>query len=461
VVLTRNPQGEHRIKDPAAQALKGAHHIADLLHATPWFKLENLRLRFGWGVVFPDTDMPQSLGVALPRGQVIDRMGCTRFGASIDQLFTAVGMRPSRYPNGVTKAFEAALCPRIDAQVSLADWFARDRAILDRLTSEQRLLLDHLDTTSRIAVRGTAGSGKTLLAMEKARRLAGAGQRVLLLCYNKPLAEHLNAHADGFEVATFHDFSFRLAQRAGLGPAVPKGKKAKAQFFRDELPLLVLEALDALPEERYEAVIVDEGQDFQPDWWDSVKGLLADPEHGTWYVFYDPVQDLYGGAAPAALDTYGYPLTHNCRNTKKIASFCGELSGADIHPYPSAPEGRDVERIECRDAAHVVREVGALFERLVTQQRVRPEAIVVLSTTSRKKSVLARAGSLGPVRLVPLDAAPAPNQVRFDSLFRFKGLEADVVILIDEAHNFGDRKAGMYVGASRARHLLVVVRVEP
>ena len=115
-----------------------------------------------------------------------------------------------------------------------------------------------------------------------------------------------------------------------------------------------------------DALIVDEGQDFQPDWWDCVKGLLTDPDQGIWYVFYDPVQDIYGGAAPEALDNAPQPLVHNCRNTKNIAAFCGEISGTAIHPYPSAPVGVEVEQIECANGGQAVTQVGALFERLIS-----------------------------------------------------------------------------------------------
>ena len=101
----------------------------------------------------------------------------------------------------------------------------------------------HLDKVPRLAVEGSAGTGKTVIAMEKARRLSREDKRVLLLCFNKPLAEDLQRSAKGFEVSTFHDFAFRLAQRAGLDPAVPDGRTRKRRFYDEELPLLALDAI--------------------------------------------------------------------------------------------------------------------------------------------------------------------------------------------------------------------------
>ena len=88
------------------------------------------------------------------------------------------------------------------------------------------ILLDSLAEHPRAAIRGAAGTGKTVLAMEKAHRMALAGKRVSLLCFNKPLAAHLDREAGGeFTVETFHDFCRRLAQRAKLPFKPPKGSE--------------------------------------------------------------------------------------------------------------------------------------------------------------------------------------------------------------------------------------------
>ena len=149
------------------------------------------------------------------------------------------------------------------------------------------VILDSLAAHDRAAIAGPAGTGKTVLAMEKARRMATTGQRVLLLCFNRPLALDLAARADGFEVETFHDFCRRLSSRVGLrfGPKTNRDKDTR--FWAEEAPMLLLEALQQLPAEvRYDAIVVDEGQDFLPDWWPCLDEALRRNREGTLYAFY-------------------------------------------------------------------------------------------------------------------------------------------------------------------------------
>ncbi len=459
--FSKNHRGEtNAIKDPAAQARRGAHAVENFLRGRSWFKSRQVRPRFGWGVIFPDVDLPANTGLALPRDHVIDRLDCTRFTDEITRLMDTQGLTPRKYPPELPDKIVEAINPPIDVRVPLAKWFAEEDRQQRKFTEEQVRLLDVLADERRLAIEGCAGSGKTVVAMEKARRLANDGLKVLFLCFNQPLAEELKSQTEDFPVFTFHDFSIRFLQQAGVHIEVPKGRREKSKFYEEELPLSFLEALGKHSDERYDAIVVDEGQDFKQDWWDCVRDLLEDPQAGTWYVFFDPLQDIYGRGIPKMLDLYPYPLRYNCRNTGRIAAFCGEVSQHLIETFPGAPEGREVELLEAKSAAALQKLLGKRLETLVSRDKIDPRDIVLLSTRSRKTSAFKGVSKLGPLRLVPLDAQPAPNQLRFESLFRFKGLEADVVLLIDEGHPRTSTPNHLYVGASRARHWLTLARLK-
>lgn len=449
-------QQRHEIKDPGKQASAAVHGIHRYLTTARGFGQAGHRCRIGWGVVLPDIEVPSDLGPELPRELIIDRGAFADIQRGIDRVFKAQGVSGPALSRVTLAALLEVLLPTCHLVPSLAARFQHEGDSLIRLTDEQASILDMLEANQRVAIEGAAGTGKTLLALEKARRLADQGQRSLLLCFNRPLADSLRQSAAGFEVDTFHGFCSAKANLAKLGFRIPAGGSAK-QFWEEEAPLKLLEALEARSDDRYDAIVVDEGQDFRENWWPSIDEALRVPGRGTLYVFFDPHQNIYGGGPPSALGVAPTRLIYNCRNTIRIAEYAADLVGASAKVRPGAPSGAAVEVVSCASPDEVVAQVRRRLHILVVDEKLRAEQIVILSTRSTKRSALAKQRHLGNFHLVDLDAIPAPMEVRFGTLHRFKGLEADVVLLVDITG--GERTSGpahLYVGASRARHLLLV-----
>ena len=291
----------HEIKDPGQQASSAIHAIAKYWEQAPGFGGRGFRCGYGWGVVLPDIECPGDLGPDFPRDVIVDRADLMNVENALDRVFRCLGNRRTSLSTAGVKALVATLRVRYPPASSLALQFKEDNEKLWQLTEEQTTVLDSLAAHNRAAIEGAAGTGKTVLAMEKARRLATTGQRVLLLCFNEPLARDLSQQADGFEVETFHGFGRRLARRAGLGrfePRQPDVKNSRIAFYTEEAPMVLLEALERLPDERYDAIVVDEAQDFLPDWWPCLDSALRYGREGTLYAFYDPNQRIYGVALP-------------------------------------------------------------------------------------------------------------------------------------------------------------------
>ena len=446
-----------RIADPGKQVQGAVRALDRYLRQERWFRQNRVRLPFCWGVVLPDVDVHGPLGPDLPRALVIGRNDFAALEPAIERMFEAGGHSAALEKEAVAATIRA-LAPTLRLIRSLASRIEEERATLVRLTEEQAQILDVLEEMPRVAIQGAAGTGKTLLAAEWARRLAERGQRTLLLCFNRPLAEFLAGGAEGYAVSNFHRLSHELCQAAGVAFEVPEHGRKQREFWEEEAPLLLLEALESRPGELFDAVVVDEGQDFRPDWWPAVEGLLRQPGGGCLVVFFDPLQNLYEGGPAESLEVSPARLTFNCRNTANIARFASAVIGAEVSLKPAAPEGAEVELIRVKTDEEIVAEVRRVLHRLLHDEGLSAEQIVVLSTLSRERSPLARAGRLGDVTLAPLQADPLPGQVRFGSLHQFKGLESDVVILTDvRAGEPNSSPTHIYVGASRARHLLVVV----
>ena len=459
----------HEIKDPGQQASSAIHAIAKYWEQAPGFGGRGFRCGYGWGVVLPDIECPGDLGPDFPRDVIVDRADLMNVENALDRVFRCLGNRRTSLSTAGVKALVATLRVRYPPASSLALQFKEDNEKLWQLTEEQTTVLDSLAAHNRAAIEGAAGTGKTVLAMEKARRLATTGQRVLLLCFNEPLARDLSQQADGFEVETFHGFGRRLARRAGLGrfePRQPDVKNSRIAFYTEEAPMVLLEALERLPDERYDAIVVDEAQDFLPDWWPCLDSALRRGREGTLYAFYDPNQRIYGGGPPEALEVIEHKLVHNCRNTRRIASYAAGLVGTESRVRAGAPEGRPVEQITCNSDVEVVQKVVDRLERLVLTQGVASDAIAIVSTRTLKNSPFSGDHRAGRFELVNLDdrdgqsgTSATRRAVVFETLHRFKGLERDVVILLDLPAGDHVNANHRYVAASRARNLLIVVRL--
>ncbi|HET7686627.1 MAG TPA: NERD domain-containing protein/DEAD/DEAH box helicase, partial [Candidatus Limnocylindria bacterium] len=294
----------HAIKDPFAQATRAMHGLKRTCAKVPAWPAHDVR--FTRAVAFPDARYdPHPPPADGPRAIVLDEGQLGHAGERIRDIWdwwsasgdasadggplTAAGM----------EALDVLLARPLEIPSPLSVGVAADEERI-ALSGQQFGALDMLAAQRRALVLGVAGSGKTLLAAEKARRLAAQGHEVLLTCFNRPLAEHLAAtvgQLPGVTVSTFHRLAETLGQAAGLiGPS-----PAHDTPYFDSLPDVLDRALEMLPEHRYDAIVVDEGQDLDSVWWLPLLDLLRDRRHGIVYVFGDANQDLYHAREPDEL----------------------------------------------------------------------------------------------------------------------------------------------------------------
>ena len=447
----------HSIGDPGRQASKGCHSIKDYLRE----RFPGAALHYSWGVIFPDISTKGGLGPDLPRDIIVDRTNLDNVKEQLEVLFDHWNAPREEIPGSLRKDFERALVPAFSLVPLLKDKIDEEAAELVRMTAEQKNLLECCHANRRVAVEGGAGTGKTILAMEKARRLAEEGKRVRFLCYNKPLADSLDEAAEGFVVTTFHEACCELALESGLKFNVPANPKKRQAFFDDQAPDLLLESLELNPEKHYDAVIVDEGQDFKEHWWLAIEELLADKDSGHLYVFHDPNQDIYDGKFSNDLRLTPFLLKLNCRNTVRIAEYCSGLLELNSDTRDAAPEGAPVKEIKVSDSAEMADAVRKLLHTYVNEEGIPTERVVILTGRSLKRSPVKKAGKLGNLELIEFGEDIKPNSVLISTLHRFKGLESDIAIICDIDRNserFNPKE--LYVAASRAKHVLAVVEYE-
>jgi superfamily I DNA and RNA helicase len=335
------------------------------------------------------------------------------------------------------------------------------------LTKDQMRVLDFLRSRRRVAVSGGAGTGKTVLALEKARRLASEGFRTLLTCYNRQLADHLSHLCAGtvnLEVMSFHQLCHRQVDRANRASGRDLVGEAKVTYpgkdlYEVQLPNALAYSLEVLPD-RYDAIVCDEGQDFRDEFWVPLELLLSDYDRGPLYVFYDDNQNLYARAGTFPIRDEPFTLTTNCRNTAPIHEAAYKhYKGVPVTP-PDI-QGDDVQFDEAPGRDAQAAKINARIVDLVARHGVAAGDIAVLVADAMRKAEYYAA-----LRRLPLprpavwleEGVRGENTVLIDTIQRFKGLESPVVILWGlDSIDLARFRELLYVGKSRAKSLLVLV----
>jgi superfamily I DNA/RNA helicase len=348
----------------------------------------------------------------------------------------------------------------------LASQFEEENAEIIRLTANQFKILEGFRRTPRIAIGGCAGSGKTLLALQKATQLAAEGFATLLLCYNRKLANHLESLVKGqplLEVKTFHQFCVDAAKFSNQ--TLPAIAKLTQQQLEIEYALILCEAMSSRPEKRYDAIIVDEAQDFHKDWWDALETSLKSGSQSILYAFYDDNQKIYRrmGGLPSTMPSYD--LYDNIRNSQPIFR-CAETFYAcdnDRRIEPRGPAVRPVEWLRYQNRSDLQQCLSNIIKRLTKDERVATTDIVILTPRSLdERSCLLQLKLAGDLKIVKHGAPVQGDEIAASTINSFKGLESNVVIVTELDEDFQNRPLNeltnlLYVATSRAKNLLVVL----
>jgi hypothetical protein len=317
----------------------------------------------------------------------------------------------------------------------------------------------------RLRVIGTAGSGKTQLAVQVMRDAAASGKRALYVCFNRPLADHIARVApEGAKVANYHQLCDWIARDVGRAPD-----------FQSADVFARLEAVFAqapIGEHwRFDVLIVDEGQDFQEPWVEALARLVR--PGGAWWWLEDPLQNLYM-REPVALPGWTVLTeTTNYRSPRDVLDYVRDKVGDAAPRAAGLGSGSPFDGSQVFLASYEDSTPSGVVEatkRAITQALAlgfRKQDIAVLSYRGREGSVFTALDQLGPHRLKSFtgkyDLFGSPEyrdgDVLLESIYRFKGQSAPCVILTEVDFDALDERAArkLFVGATRATMKLIVV----
>ena len=399
-------------------------------------------------VVLPYADIPSAYSrPTIPRGSIHDEVDLVSLADRIMRDLSNQGFRPTALE---IRSLLGALSMPLATQKSLTEMGIEREEQVVELTEQQFAILDLCIAMPKFSILGSAGCGKTYIAIEQTRRRAAAGDRVLFLCYNYGLSEYIRRCFEGFEqldqltIGTLHSLGNKLGMQ---------GERGSGDGYWDSvLPDQLVEHLKNMPEElKYDTVVIDEAQDFHADWWSVVIGALKDQEKGRIYAFGDIRQGIFRQATDIPLQQAKLHLDKNLRNAlpiAQLAALCVEepldLIGLDGPPV----QWVDATAEEAEKAAD--EEVKKLIS-----QGWHPSDICVLTTGSRHE--VQKTQGDGAMSRPYWKRYFEEESVYHCTIAGFKGLERRAVVIAMIDWKEPDRKKDiLYTGVTRARDLLII-----
>lgn len=342
------------------------------------------------------------------------------------------------------KLVREIFCPQFNVFPSATFDNDLKRIVFHRLLKEQSAILNFLGEQRTAVINGAAGTGKTMIAVEKAQRHANQGEDVLFLCFNNKLKNHLseNYTNDFISYYTIAGLACKLCNTS-----VPDYQKLKN----------VLEDYYLSENFPYNHVIIDEGQDFgvedieEVDIIQQIKDIITDTKdsNGTFYVFYDKLQLIQAKQMPKFIEEADCKLTlyRNCRNTENIATTSlRPLAERKPILLEGCVKGTPAKLHFCASYDLAESRVNNIIDGLKNDGY---KDIVLLTCKTEETSFLS----------AKVNEGLYLNKYLFTSCRKFKGLEADAVILVDvDSETFNSQNVLLYyVGTSRARLKLDIV----
>jgi Nuclease-related domain/AAA domain len=437
--LSRDRDGiRHKIKNPIGQAVASKHELLKKVKELDSWHGRYVRQRHG--VIFTDTESPpHNLGPDGPREIFCCRKELPDIARWIKERLS--GASAADLGGDGVRAFEELLASPLLLRVPLAHYLDDDEQAIAALTPEQFHILDSVQHLERVGAGGGAGTGKTIVAMEDAVRLSRRGLKTMLLCFSVPLAGHIRERLSKTEpsivVRSLAELCAELGDRSGKMPAGPTGAEIEQAIDR------LLHAVREDPSLRFDAIIVDEAQDFRTHWWIAVDELLRDTKQSSLHAYFDTNQSIYGDIAKElkAFQIIPIHLTRNLRNTRAIHAKANRFyKGIPI--LADGPAGMEVEWHPC-PTARIAEMAASSARRLTITEKVLSEDIVILTVNDTM---------LGAVR----NRSGFPQGVSVSTVKNFKGLERKVIILAAD-REIADEPELAYISLSRPRTHLVVI----
>mgnify|MGYP001056563713 CR=1 FL=1 len=450
-------------RGPFQQACEAMFAIEKILVEKLGDGYKRTQMIYGYGVIFTDEDSFPTSAITedeswrlyqkcdIPDYCSFIRRLNRNFVEELKQLGKSVPMELSEKN---AEKIVNALRPIVDCVTPLKSFVQASESDIIALTTEQYSCLDDIELNDRMVVTGGAGTGKTLIAVEQAKRCSH-DEKVAVFCYNKNLAKYIrnNLSSKNVTVYSLHAYLTKIC-----GERVNNIEKNKIYFDT------ILPGVAALVAKKqgisFDRIIVDEFQDLcDKEYLEFFDAILKNGLMDGKFTFYGDFarQAIYQEASLDELNNFAYfaqkRLSVNCRNTKNIGNELIHITGYEDKRYRLNITGEPVDYgIWNTQDEQKEKLVECLKE--LKKRGFKAASITILSPNRREKSIV---DIYDKERYVIGDYGDDSDLyiATFSTVHSFKGLESEIVILVD-VEDYSDPKL-MYIALSRARSKLIVL----
>ena len=437
--------------DPLGQARKSQFELLDRLYKADINFSHPMMCYCAW---FPSVEIPASMALPIEATKeiLLDKKSLDNPEKAIDTCFAywETKYRPVRLKQKQFQTVIDILCPHFHVVPKLKTKLEEMEASYIQLTNQQAALLDFLAEQRTAVIHGLAGTGKTVLAVEKAKRIASQNESVLFLCYNSFLRDMLK-NSNSIPNVTFHNAHSLAFEIMGSSDAPIEEVLTEFEEFLEEV----------FDEEswHYSNIIVDEGQDLDDRLLNRLYELVK-KKNGCFYVFYDRNQYIMKNQLPQWIEAAECRLVlhKNCRNTAEVFKTSCSIMGLDSVTYNEI-HGEVPAAKFYRTAAEMESIVGEFLKR-VSSEGFLPEDVVILTAKTTDNSWLDVGKEYSGFHL---SLNKEPGKILFTTIRKFKGLEADAILIVDASMSalmIPENRRLLYVGTSRAKNLLNIAMLE-
>jgi len=527
---------EHTIKDPFRQSSDAMYEIRDLYikkarrqkNKRQLFRSRNewyFPLIYGYGVFFPNCYFKQNQEcIDYVEEQIFDLndlkaqenweeegfKGISPLERYFNNLFNIFKERTKwKIPpdklfeerkNAIERFFiEEVVSVNISGYIDWKRFYQKRNKELDKINEVQDFLLKALSKKKRCIFIGSAGTGKTYIAMKKAIMNHNEDLKTLFLCYNYELCNFVETYLNQFIQHKNKITVYSLGQFIGkiiknLNISIPKERKLKEHFNNKDYCFIkeeILKNKDVFDKFKYDAILIDETQDIDSNLWELFNLSLKDIQNSILYIFYDEQQAINPLIPKEIYTTFGMSedhdaiiLNHNLRNTNKIAKWLSTYSNLGNYSKFSGISGEEP----------ITKKFSNLFEALefsigeiskYYEQGINLDRIAILSNRRLQSlddsGVVKKRALMGiecdccnihlskgnlyrvihPKTISEFNSINFERKILFKPISEFKGLERDIIFLIlpKEFKENRFKNLGQYLGASRAKFKLYYLEI--
>jgi hypothetical protein len=496
-VRLRRPEGPLSVNNPIRQVRDYMLRTVDAMKQRPRLRVAN-QLCCGWGY-----------GVVLPYLTQEEIRRQSLFGPSVEEalgpglVLTGEDLAPETLQQRLRRLIPARGAGRGPLDPDQMDevrsvlhpeirigWGATTEEIMRVMDRNQERLARTLGDGHRL-LRGVAGSGKTIVLISRARylRKQHPDWRILVLCFNRVLARSLRtAIADEHvDVSSFHSWCSQQLKSAGLILSPPAGRGAQwDDYWVKEVPQLLSQAFETgrVPTAQYQAILIDEGQDFADEWYQVLMRAL-DEAANSLFIALDSSQNIYRRRVSwrtIGIQIVGHTriLRRNYRNTEPILAAAyrmiseldaaqadpGELTASLVMPDEALRSGPRPE-VHCLESVEAERNYAKKWIVSRRERGVAPDDILILGHGRPTMNGMTAWLCGQSIAASFLPDGKVNGTVNVSTIHSSKGLDAGHVLLVN-AHELDSLKGGeeearrlLYIGMTRARDELCVTSARP